>query len=134
MRIQEPDADFNLWRDMDMYDRSNDHHDGNHSSKRFSNASYDSPDKEVSRDSVVSQFMQAMPSRKDESSENFREMFLPGTVIHIIPENKNFNTPIYKRWATPSAQFGYEAYVANREAFMDMNVSPSMFIDHLPWR
>uniref|UniRef100_A0A251RR88 Putative lipase class 3 family protein n=1 Tax=Helianthus annuus TaxID=4232 RepID=A0A251RR88_HELAN len=101
VRIQEPDEDFNLWDDMDMYDSSDDH---------------------------------PMPSRKDDLSEDFREMFLPGTVIHIIPENNSFHTPLYKRWATPSRHCGYEAYVANREAFMDIIVSPVMFIDHLPWR
>ncbi|KAD7117223.1 hypothetical protein E3N88_04491 [Mikania micrantha] len=134
VRIQEPDEDFNLWHDMNMYDRPDDYHDLCDSSNRPSNPFCESPDAEASRDSVVSQFMEAMPSRNEESSENFRELFLPGTVIHIIPENKSFHTPIYKRWGTPTAQYGYEAYVANRKAFMDMIVSPSMFIDHLPWR
>ncbi|KAI3818583.1 hypothetical protein L1987_12395 [Smallanthus sonchifolius] len=133
VRVQEPDEDFNPRHDMNIYDSADDYRDRD-SSNRLSNPFYESPDAETSRDSVVSQFMQAMPSQKDESSENFREMFLLGTVIHIIPENKSFNTPIYKRWGTPASQCGYEAYVANREAFMDMIVSPSMFIDHLPWR
>ncbi|KAM0011348.1 putative fungal lipase-like domain, alpha/Beta hydrolase [Helianthus debilis subsp. tardiflorus] len=134
VRIQEPDEDFNLWDDMDMYDSSDDHRDVRDPSNRFSNPFYESSDPENSRASFMSQFMQAMPSRKDDSSEDFREMFLPGTVIHIIPENNSFHTPLYKRWATPSRHCGYEAYVANREAFMDIIVSPVMFIDHLPWR
>ncbi|GJW45813.1 reverse transcriptase domain-containing protein [Tanacetum coccineum] len=79
--------------------------------------------------------MEAMPSQKDESSKNFKEMFLAVTVIHIVPEKKSVDIPLYKRWATPDAYYGYEALdVANQEAFKDMIVSPSMFIDHLPWR
>lgn len=123
---------FNLWHDMEMDESSDDNHDGNDTSTSFSNSLYWSPDDANSCDNLVSQFMEAMPSRKDESSENFREMFLPGTVIHIVPEKKDI--PVYKRWGTPDAQTRYEAYVANREAFMDIIVSPSMFIDHLPWR
>lgn len=134
VRIQEPDEDFNLWHDMDMYDSSDDAGDGHDSSYRLSNPFYQSPDDSSSRGNLVSQFMEAMPSRKDESSENFREMFLPGMVIHIVPEKKSFDIPLYKRWGTPDAQCRFEAYVANRETFMDMIVSPSMFIDHLPWR
>ncbi|GJS54723.1 Sn1-specific diacylglycerol lipase beta [Tanacetum coccineum] len=131
VRIQEPREDFNLWHDMHMYDSSD---DGNNSSYRLSNNFDQSRNSVNSRASFVSQFMEAMPSQKDESSENFKEMFLAGTVIHIVPEKKNVDIPLYKRWATPDAQCGYEAYVANREAFKDMIVSPSMFIDHLPWR
>ncbi|GJU18581.1 Sn1-specific diacylglycerol lipase beta isoform X3 [Tanacetum coccineum] len=108
--------------------------DGNDSSYRLSNNFDQSRNSVNSRASFVSQFMEAMPSQKDESSENFKEMFLAGTVIHIVPEKKIVDIPLYKRWATPDAQCGYEAYVANREAFKDMIVSPSMFIDHLPWR
>lgn len=131
VRIQEPREDFNLWHDMHMYDSSD---DGNDSSYRLSNNFDQSRDSVNSRASFVSQFMEAMPSQKDESSENFKEMFLPGIVVHIVPEKKNVNIPLYKRWGTSDAQCGYEAYVANREAFKDMTVSLSMFIDHLPWR
>ncbi|GJT90493.1 Sn1-specific diacylglycerol lipase beta [Tanacetum coccineum] len=132
VRIQEPCEDFNLWHDMHMYDSSD---DGNDSSYRLSNNFDQSRNSVNSRASFVSQFMEAMPSQKDDSSENFKEMLLAGTVIHIVPEKKNVDIPLYKRWATPDAQCGYEAYVANQEAFKDMIVSPSMFIDHLlPWR
>ncbi|XP_071706429.1 uncharacterized protein [Rutidosis leptorrhynchoides] len=134
VRIQEPDEDFNLWHEMDMYDSSDDGGDGRTSSYRLSNTFNRSPDNSSPRDNFVSQFMDAMPSGNGESSENFREMFLPGVVIHIVPEKKSFDIPLYKRWGTPDAQCGFKAYIASREAFMDMIVSPSMFIDHLPWR
>ncbi|GJY25337.1 hypothetical protein Tco_0400063 [Tanacetum coccineum] len=112
VRIQEPREDFNLWHDMHIYDSSD---DGNDSSYILLNNFDQSRNSVNSRASFVSQFMEAMPSQKDESSKNFKEMFLAVT-------------------ATPDAHYGYEAYVANREAFKDMIVSPSMFIDHLPWR
>ncbi|GKB39101.1 hypothetical protein Tco_0884043, partial [Tanacetum coccineum] len=128
--IFETRRSFNLWHDMHMYDSSD---DGNDSSYRLSNNFDQSRNSVNSRASFVSLFMEAMPSQKEESSENFKEMFLAGTVIHIVPEKKNVDIPLYKRWATPDAQCGYEAYVANREVFKDMIVSPSMFIDHLPW-
>ncbi|XP_076905914.1 uncharacterized protein LOC143561826 [Bidens hawaiensis] len=134
VRCQEPDGHFNLWHDMDMSDSSDDHRDRRDPPNRVSNPFNESSDPENTRASFMSHFLEAMPSRKDESSDNFREMFLPGTVIHIIPDNNSLHTPLYKRWGTPARQYGYEAYVANREAFMDMIVSPSMFIDHLPWR
>nr|XP_043626389.1 uncharacterized protein LOC122597873 [Erigeron canadensis] len=132
--VREPLKDFNLWYDMEMGDSSNADHDGNDPLNRLSNPYYQSSDDGDSRDNLLLQFMEAMPSRKEESSENFRELFLPGTVIHIVPKKKSDDIPLYKRWATPDAQCEYVAYVANREAFMDMVVSPSMFIDHLPWR
>ncbi|XP_024988747.1 uncharacterized protein LOC112523389 isoform X2 [Cynara cardunculus var. scolymus] len=132
--IQEPDERFSLWHGMDMDDSSDDDGGIIDSSERFSNPFYQSPDNLDSRDNLVTRFMEAMPSRKGQSSENFREMFLPGVVIHIVPEKKKFDMPLYRRWSTPDARCGYEAYVANREAFMDMIVSPYMFVDHLPWR
>ncbi|GKB39102.1 hypothetical protein Tco_0884044 [Tanacetum coccineum] len=101
--------------------------DGNDSSYRLLNNFDQSPNSVNSRASFVSQFMEAMPSQKDDSSENFKEMLLAGTVIHIVPEKKNVDIPLYKRWATPDAQCGYEAYVANQEAFKDMIVSHSCY-------
>ncbi|KVH97202.1 Lipase, class 3, partial [Cynara cardunculus var. scolymus] len=127
------DERFSLWHGMDMDDSSDDDGGIIDSSERFSNPFYQSPDNLDSRDNLVTRFMEAMPSRKGQSSENFREMFLPGVVIHIVPEKKKFDMPLYRRWSTPDARCGYEAYVANREAFMDMIVSPYMFVDHLPW-
>ncbi|GJV74657.1 hypothetical protein Tco_1506241 [Tanacetum coccineum] len=130
LRIQEPREDFNLWHDMHIYDSSN---DGNDSSYILSNNFDQSRNSVNSRASFVT-IMKLMPSQKDESSKNFKEMFLAVTVIHIVPKKKIVDIPLYKRWATPDAYYGYEALVANQEAFKDMIVSPSMFIDHLPWR
>lgn len=106
------------------------------SSNRNSNPHYEPPHDNNSRDHLVSQYMEAMLSHeKKETHENFRELFLPGVIIHIILDKKNNDVPLYRRWkSTLTTQCGYEAYVAKKEAFMDLIVSPSRFIDHLPWR
>lgn len=83
----------------------------------------------------VSEFMEAVPSAEKSPPEDLPDMFLPGLVIHIVPErNNNFNLPLWKRWSTLENDCSYKAYIANRESFKDIIVSPSMFLDHLPWR
>ncbi|CDY10147.1 BnaC05g03900D [Brassica napus] len=62
------------------------------------------------------------------------EMFLPGLVIHIVHEGNNMSVPIWRGWPICDVPDGYKAYVANRESFKEINFSPSMFLDHLPWR
>ncbi|CAI9279230.1 unnamed protein product [Lactuca saligna] len=139
--FREQNEDSNHWHNIDINDTSDDDNNVNRrrfSSNRNSNPYYEPPhDEETSRDHLVSQYMEAMPSshEKEETHENFREMFLPGVIIHIIPDKKNNNVPLYRRWkSTLTTQCGFEAYVVKKEAFMDLIVSPSMFIDHLPWR
>lgn len=62
-----------------------------------------------------------------------KEMFLPGLIIHIIPEHTN-NAPLWKLCIPNGVEGAHRAYVANRENFKDIVVSPYMFLDHLPWR
>lgn len=76
---------------------------------------------------------QIMGTREDDDEEA-PEMFLPGLVIHIVPEGNNMSLPIWRGWAFCDATGGYKAYVANRDSFKEIMVSPSMFLDHLPWR
>ncbi|KAI3764519.1 hypothetical protein L2E82_14530 [Cichorium intybus] len=128
--VRQPDEDLNHWHNVHMDANTSDDDDN-----RISNPFYESPHAVTSRDNLVSRFMDVMPSQNDESHENFREMFLPGVIIHVVPEKINNDVPLYRRWkSTIGSQCGYEAYVAKKEAFMDLIVSPSMFIDHLPWR
>ncbi|EOA38959.1 hypothetical protein CARUB_v10011376mg [Capsella rubella] len=86
----------------------------------------------ASEDNPVSQFMETVPTREDD--DEAPEMFLPGLVIHIVPEGNNMSVPIWRGWPICDMTDGYKAYVANRESFKEIMVSPSMFLDHLPWR
>ncbi|KAF8106409.1 hypothetical protein N665_0139s0007 [Sinapis alba] len=85
--------------------------------------------------STDNQFMETVPTRVDDEEEEAPEMFLPGLVIHIVHEGNNMSVPIWRGWPICDATHGgYKAYVANRESFKEIMVSPSMFLDHLPWR
>lgn len=63
----------------------------------------------------------------------FGEVFLPGLIVHIIPEERS-TSPLWKSWMVDGRYGVYKAYIANRESFKDIIVSPYMFLDHLPWR
>nr|XP_010930154.1 uncharacterized protein LOC105051408 isoform X2 [Elaeis guineensis] len=61
------------------------------------------------------------------------EVFLPGLIIHIVQEPRSI-MPLWKSWIVHDHKTVYRAFVAKRESFRDIIVTPSMFIDHLPWR
>ncbi|XP_015942351.1 uncharacterized protein LOC107467700 isoform X1 [Arachis duranensis] len=84
-------------------------------------------------DDPVTQFIDTVPSSKSHSDSDPPEMYLPGLVIHIIPVQNKPQTSI-KPWRIGGSGRSYKAYLANRENFKDIIVSPSMFLDHLPWR
>ncbi|XP_013600074.1 PREDICTED: sn1-specific diacylglycerol lipase beta-like isoform X3 [Brassica oleracea var. oleracea] len=91
----------------------------------------------ASTDNPVTQFMETVPTRggEEDDEEEAPEMFLPGLVIHIVPEVNNMSVPIWRGWPICDVTSGgYKAYVAKRESFKELMVSPSMFLDHLPWR
>ncbi|KAJ3696868.1 hypothetical protein LUZ61_000573 [Rhynchospora tenuis] len=64
------------------------------------------------------------------------EMFLAGTIIHIVRQQRGiFTFPLWRLWSLGGAnQIPFKAYVSKREYFQDMLVTPYMFTDHLPWR
>ncbi|CDP19311.1 unnamed protein product [Coffea canephora] len=76
----------------------------------------------------------AIPSSETRSSHNVPEMFVPGLVIHIVPVKEHVHHPLLKRFSIWEEDCSYKAYIAKRESFKDIIVSPSMFLDHLPWR
>lgn len=76
----------------------------------------------------------AIPSSETGPSFSVPEMFVPGLVIHIVPVKEHVHHPLLKRWSTWEEDCSYKAYIAKRESFKDIIVSPSMFLDHLPWR
>lgn len=82
----------------------------------------------------MSQFIDSVPTSENQSADDPPEMYLPGFVIHIVPDQKRPQTDFKISWRTQERGKCYRAYVANRESFKDIIVSPSMFLDHLPWR
>lgn len=77
----------------------------------------------------VSQFMGTVPMPENTSSQDPPEMYLPGVIIHIVTETKS---SLWIGWGGHAPT--HKAYIANRESFKDIIVSPSMFLDHFPWR
>ncbi|KAF8402224.1 hypothetical protein HHK36_013176 [Tetracentron sinense] len=88
----------------------------------------------ISTEDPVSQFMNVVPSSNEMSINDPQEVFLPGLVIHIVPQKRNRLPLLWKGWRAQEREHNYRAYIANRQSFKDIIVSPSMFLDHLPWR
>uniref|UniRef100_A0A3Q7IAN7 Uncharacterized protein n=1 Tax=Solanum lycopersicum TaxID=4081 RepID=A0A3Q7IAN7_SOLLC len=82
----------------------------------------------------LTEFMEAVPSSENKSSLSIPELYLPGLVIHIVPQKDGLHKPLWKLWKSWERRCRFRAYVAKREAFKDIIVSPYMFLDHLPWR
>lgn len=82
----------------------------------------------------VMEFMESVPGTGSPSASNQHEMFLPGLIIHIVPTKTSaLSFPMWRVWKSGTSET-YKAYISHRENFKDIIVSPSMFLDHLPWR
>ncbi|KAL5991057.1 hypothetical protein ACLOJK_011963 [Asimina triloba] len=88
----------------------------------------------ISGGDSVSQLVDGVSTSVDVLNSEHPEMFLPGLVIHIVPEKKGSLFPLWGKWKVKDKHEGYRAYIASRESFKDLIVSPYMFLDHLPWR
>ncbi|KAG0572163.1 hypothetical protein KC19_VG073500 [Ceratodon purpureus] len=85
-------------------------------------------------------------SSDEEAGGNLRlhypsEMYLPGEVLHILPRKEpRKEEPVVSWWASfwnawkSERKSQYEAFVVDRNEFRDLVISPSMFIDHMPWK
>ncbi|GLJ40845.1 hypothetical protein SUGI_0844840 [Cryptomeria japonica] len=63
------------------------------------------------------------------------EMYVPGLVIHIVPEAKENTWPSWRNWKWHRGEdHSHRAILRHRDSFKDIVVSPSMFLDHMPWR
>ncbi|XP_022641580.1 uncharacterized protein LOC106771987 isoform X3 [Vigna radiata var. radiata] len=82
----------------------------------------------------VSQFIETVPDSENPSSNDPPELYLPGSVIHIVLEKQTSQSDLKTLWRMQERGKCYKAYIADRESFKDIIVSPSMFLDHLPWR
>ncbi|KAE8712325.1 putative transcription factor [Hibiscus syriacus] len=89
------------------------------------NQSYDDP---------ISQFMKTASRSENSSASDPTEMFLPGLLIHMLPQPPNLSIPLWKSWGVHDDNQKYKAVIVNREDLKDIVVTPNMFFDHLPWR
>ena len=125
--------DTSLWIEDGMKD-SSDESDLDDLPDSFTN-----PFAEITADVIpsndpVSEFMEAVPRSDNGSAEDPHDVFLPGLVIHIVPQRKSFHLPLWNGSGIQDREPSYKAYISDRERFRDIIVSPSMFLDHLPWR
>ncbi|XP_044500136.1 diacylglycerol lipase-beta isoform X2 [Mangifera indica] len=82
----------------------------------------------------VSCLMETVSRTENGSATNPTELFLPGLIIHVVLQQQNSNIPLWASWRAQKRRNNYKAFIANRENFTDIVVSPSMFLDHMPWR
>ncbi|XP_028106234.1 uncharacterized protein LOC114305352 isoform X2 [Camellia sinensis] len=128
------DQESSLWQAINMKDDSGGEINRSDSIDDFTNPFCASPDNVNLSGDPVSEFMETVPLSQNGSPGVLPEMFLPGFVIHIVPQKNSFHTPLWRSWRTQEKYWIYKAYTANREDFKDIVVSTSMFLDHLPWR
>lgn len=82
----------------------------------------------------VSQIVDGVSSSVKVLNGEHPEMYLPGLVIHMVPEQRQSLVTLWKSWKVNAGENRLRAYIASRESFKDIIVSPFMFLDHLPWR
>ncbi|KAF9669509.1 hypothetical protein SADUNF_Sadunf14G0115000 [Salix dunnii] len=123
------DQSYSLWKESDETKSGCDTDDDN-----FENPFYDNTSVINSLDDPISQFLETVPRSENGSAGDRAEMFLPGLVIHMVPQQRHISMPLWKGWKFQDSVRNYKAYLANRDVFKDIVVSPNMFLDHLPWR
>ncbi|KAG9447170.1 hypothetical protein H6P81_013298 [Aristolochia fimbriata] len=99
----------------------------------YINPFYDTTDCSNSGRDSLPQFVDNLPSALEESTKDHPEMYMPGLLIHLVPEHKDVWT-LWRSWKILEYERNYRAYVARKESFESIIVSPYMFLDHLPWR
>ncbi|XP_024027107.1 sn1-specific diacylglycerol lipase beta isoform X1 [Morus notabilis] len=122
---EERDSDFSLFSETDIKDAIVESAPDEFSSPFATKANAYDP---------VSEFMETVPTSENVSAGNPPELYLPGLIIHMVPQHRNFHMSLWKGRGFLERENGYKAYIANKESFKDIIVSPSMFLDHLPWR
>lgn len=64
------------------------------------------------------------------------EMYLPGLVVHLLKEETpgvSWRSSFWNSWQA-ERKSKYRAVLVDRKKFQDLVISPSMFIDHMPWK
>lgn len=78
--------------------------------------------------------VESMGCREDQDGKH--EMFLPGLVIHLTPVKNATATqrPLWVWDKKVQRMCEHQASIRDRKSFQEILVSPSMFLDHMPWR
>lgn len=87
-----------------------------------------------SNNDPVSHFIDVVQTSEIEAANKQPDIYLPGLVIHIVPEPKDSHNALWTSFILWGKENHYKAYIADREKFKDIVISSSMFLDHLPWR
>ncbi|KAJ6338807.1 hypothetical protein OIU76_008295 [Salix suchowensis] len=116
------DHSYSLWNELDRTNNGGDTDNDN-----FENPFNDKAAVMNSLADPVSQFLETVPRSENGSAGNEAEMFLPGLVIHMVPQRRYISTPLWKGWSVQESVQNYDAYLANIEIFKDIVVSPNMF-------
>ncbi|KAL5849154.1 hypothetical protein ACOSQ3_007215 [Xanthoceras sorbifolium] len=126
---EETERDFSFWNEAEATENSVETDDDDFIDPFHENVADLNP-----LGDPVSHFMETVSRSESGSVGNPTEVFLPGLIIHIVPQQENVNMPLWKSWRIQKTVQVHKAFIANRESFTDIVVSPSMFLDHLPWR
>ncbi|KAJ6956297.1 hypothetical protein NC652_007398 [Populus alba x Populus x berolinensis] len=81
----------------DYVDRTNS--GGDTDDDNFENPFYDKAAVMNSLDDPVSQFLETVPRAEKRSAGDDAEMFLPGLVIHMVPQQRHVSMPFWKGWS-----------------------------------
>lgn len=119
--------EYSLWIGDGTSDKVDENHDAEFSNLFASDVS--------SSNVHESQIIDIVPSSEvEEGAGSPQDMYLPGLVVHIVSEPKISNNALWTSWRLLDKENHFKAYIADREKFKDIIISPSMFLDHLPWR
>ncbi|KAG6787281.1 hypothetical protein POTOM_008920 [Populus tomentosa] len=88
------DHNYSLWNELDRTNSGGDTDNDN-----FENPFYDRAAVMNSLDDPVSQFLETVPRAENRSAGDDAEMFLPGLVIHMVPQQRHVSMPFWKGWS-----------------------------------
>ncbi|XP_047317202.1 diacylglycerol lipase-beta [Impatiens glandulifera] len=112
-------------------------HDNNNNMRQtteeLNNPLFAPPDISTMYGDPATEFLETVLRPERGSVGDVPETFLPGFIIHIVPEGNQFEMFGWRNWILENTH-KFKAYVATREDFMEIIVSRRMFLDHLPWR
>ncbi|KAI5073158.1 hypothetical protein GOP47_0011171, partial [Adiantum capillus-veneris] len=67
--------------------------------------------------------------------DDYCEIFMPGLIVHIVPESQSRSSPSWDFWGKKVQQgHQHRAFIKDRTDFQNLVISTSMFLDHMPWR
>ncbi|KAH7441342.1 hypothetical protein KP509_03G034200 [Ceratopteris richardii] len=78
---------------------------------------------------------QTLHASQSGEQDNHYEMFMPGTIVHLVPvECSKSGQSSHSPGKKAPQGYQYRAFIKDRRSFQDLVISTSMFLDHMPWR